>query len=62
MNPHRFKVKGFVAVQYQGLWFGNYRAVGSIVESRLLLACGCIPHPAWFALPSNTAPKRRYFY
>ena len=41
MNPHRFKVKGFVAVQYRSLWFGNYRAVGSMVESRLLLAGGC---------------------
>ena len=41
MNPHRFKVKGFVAVQYRSLWFGNYRAVGCIVVSRLLLAGGC---------------------
>lgn len=26
MNLPRFKVKRFVAVQYRGLWFGNYRA------------------------------------
>ncbi|MBQ9350415.1 MULTISPECIES: hypothetical protein [Phyllobacterium] len=62
MNPHRFKVKDFVAVQYRRLWFGNYRAVGDFFMSHLLLAGGCISHPAWFALPSNTAPKRRYFY
>jgi hypothetical protein len=40
MNPHRFKVKGFVAVQYRSLWFGNYRAEKGCLESRLLLAGG----------------------
>jgi hypothetical protein len=40
MNPLRFKVKSFVAVQYRGLRFGNYRAEKGCMESRLLLAGG----------------------
>ncbi|SDP07412.1 hypothetical protein SAMN05443582_103331 [Phyllobacterium sp. OV277] len=41
MNPLCFKVKGFVAVQYRGGVFGNYRAGGEGVESRLLLCQLC---------------------
>ncbi len=41
MNPPRFKVKGFVAVQYRDDVFGNYRAGGEGVESRLLLCQLC---------------------
>ncbi len=41
MNPPRFKVKGFVAVQYRDGVFGNYRAGGEGVESHLLLCQLC---------------------
>jgi hypothetical protein len=41
MNPLRFKVKSFVAVQYRGLRFGNYRAEKGCMESRVFVAGGC---------------------